>query len=267
MHLLQRPRCCTIPTHSGGVLVLRPHDNLISLSWGTDGTGLKKSVLAFSVDPAAIGKTDTAVKQQAVGSGVSGAPVNQFPDNPGSGHPGDEAAGDIFKSPRFDLFGTYASDPLKPAAANANELHLDEMLLGLQPPKSRGNLITGNPALAIGTDEGDLDALEMDSPIAAVDRDGDGMHEWPVFFTLDPASPSISAGTFETSDILISMAPDTDPDSFDLNPGSSFNVSLLASGTVRIGLETDDVIDALVLSDVSVEGAGEFVFTSPNGIL
>lgn len=217
-----------------GVFGLQPNDNVIGLSWGTDGTAGKPSVLLFSVDPAARGTAGTDVRFQAVLSPPAGPfPADRLPDNPGGGTfgGGGEAAGDIFKSQSLDPFGSYVSPFIEAAARRSNRLFIDEEQLGLHAPRGRGTLL--------GPPEDNLDSLEMDSPLLYVDPDGDGLHNRPAFFALDRWSPSLGQvlrnGTASADDIFVSGLP------FDLN--------VFADGTRDITLMMGDGIDALVLSD------------------
>lgn len=151
-----------------------------------------------------------------------------------------EAAGDIFKSVSFNDFGSYieehiaAGHILSPANPPPNDLYRDDLELGLQAP---------DPV------EDDLDALEeadTGDPFWGVDVDGDGAVDPGkfAFFSLDAASPSV--GVASTSDILVS-------------PGADI-FAAYASGVVDIGLQANDVLDALALSDVGSAGR-------PNGLL
>ena len=151
----------------------------------------------------------------------------------------DEAAGDIFKSVEFDDFGSYPSYALSPANPPPNELYRDDLELGLQAPA---------PGVILPFED-DLDALEESDtgdPFWGVDVDGDGAVDPGkfAFFSLDTASPSV--GVASTSDILVS-------------PGAGI-FAAYASGVVDIGLQANDVLDALVLSDVGPENR-------PNGLL
>ncbi|MGB2822740.1 MAG: S8 family serine peptidase, partial [Phycisphaerae bacterium] len=156
-----------------GVLGIEPNDNVAALSWGTDGTAGWKSVVVFSVDPAAVGTPGTWVHKHAVEMESLGPAFTPYPDNPGGGNldsNGHEAAGDVYKTQRLDEFGQYASDELRPAGP-LNMLHIDEVDLGLQAPANNGGLVA--PLY-----EDDLDALEMDS-VLKVDTNGDGLHDRP----------------------------------------------------------------------------------------
>ena len=226
------------PAANKGVLGLIPNDNVVGLSWGTDGADFE-SVLVFSVDPISIGAAD--VFFQSTVSPAGGGPATPFPDNPGGGAPGLEAAGDIFKTPRLDPFGAFPSALLGPAVM-PNKLFIDEIDLGLQAPTGSGD--------SIGFED-DLDALEMDNLRLSVDQDGDGIHDSPVYFNLDRFSPSAFGGAPGASpdDIFVSMASDPTPGTFDLAAGA-FGFSVFADGIGDIGLLIGDAVDALILSNI-----------------
>jgi hypothetical protein len=254
-------------TSPRGVLGLVPNDNVNSLSWGYDGTSLlglfdTTSALLFSVDTASVGAPGTNVNHQATLAGIGPAPVNPLPDNVAGGDPGGEAAGDIYVSPRFGPFGKYLSLNTAPVAPrNKNNLLIDEGDLGLQAPQNRGGLNT------VGED--DLDALEMTSPLF-VDQDGDGMHGDQVFFTLDQFSPTITGGGagFAVEDVLVSSPADANDAQFNLNPiGNIAPAAKYADGRDHIGLMAGDVIDALVLSDVTPLISAPFFLPLTNGAL
>lgn len=253
-----------------GVLGLQPNDNIIGLSWGTDGSldpltrRPDDSVLLFSVDPYTYGKPGSEVAFQAQKSPDSGAKETlPLPHNVPGGDPGDEAAGDIFVSPRLDPFGRYTTERLAPARAHSNRLYADESELGLQAPAGKSTLLDAeefisDPARRL---EDDLDALETDSILhgnpllgrAGVDPDGDGLHDSPIFFNLDQFSPSLvpDGGCLVPSpdDIFISD-PTKEPDP--TKRYASFGV--YADGQCNIGLRVGDIIDALVLSDGGRKG-------------
>ena len=209
-----------------GKLDLEPNDNIISLSYGMDSG----NVLQFSVNPSTTGVFSTAVHVEAVLSGTTG----------------DEAAGDIFKSQRFDeLFGGYLFDHimaghvLEPADPASNELYRDEAELGLQAP-----LVEGFPPA-----EDDLNALEeanVSDPFWGVDFDLiDGIPEKNVFLTLGVSS-------------LLSPASRTPDNIWVKRPDEGLEIYASAS---RIGLQPGDIIDALALSDLGGVGL------PPNGRL
>lgn len=220
-----------------GTLGIVPGDNVIGLSWGADGTGSSPGVPLFSVDPATIGGAHVNI--EAVTKAVGGAVTTPRPMNPIGGDPGGEAAGDIFRTPRFAPFGAYNSRITGGAPIGSNRKFVDEQELGLQAPAGRGSLLGGN--------EDDVDAFEEDSPLATVDQNGDGLHDRSVFFLLDPASPSLAmprpagvpAGA-SPDDIFVSRTPGT--------------FSVYATGEQVLNLMPHPAgieLDALVLSDVS----------------
>jgi hypothetical protein len=113
----------------------------------------------------------------------------------------------------------------------------------------------------------DLDALEMTSPLF-VDRDGDGMHGDEIFFTLDQFSPTITGGLapFAVEDILVSRPQDPNDSQFQLNPIGNFaQATKYADGITHIGLQAGDIIDALVLSDVTPVIADPLFLPLTNG--
>jgi len=232
-----------------GVLGLVPGDNVGGLSWGRDGS-IGGSTVVFSIDPAATGAAGTAARFHAVDSPPGGAANTPFPTNPGGGNlaNGDEAAGDIYKTPALDTFGRYNSPVLNPAPPRLNELFADESELGLQAPSRRGSLLGG--------EEDDLDALEMDNPRLSVDWDGDGMHNEGVYFNLARGSPSL-AGARSADDIFISKSKDPDTGAFNHEPSSPFDFEVFADGVNDIRLTANDAIDGLILSDVGFEGNPE----------
>ncbi len=237
------------PPGGAGTFGLFPNDNIDALSFGKDSG----DVLLFSVDPATVGIPGTHVRVQAVTSPLGGAAALPFPTNPGGGAPGDEAAGDVFKSLPLAPFGSYiplhyaTGNYLTPATLAANELAIDELLLGLQAPATRGT--------AIARPEDDLDGLELadaGDPIFGVDLlnnalgigPPDGIPDRFVFFSIDTASPSSG----------VVLPPPVDPDDvlIALPPGFAFGV--FADGAVDIGLLPGDDIDALAVSDVAPLG-------------
>ena len=239
-----------------GVMGLQPNDNISGLSYGTDGTQRKKSVIVFSVDPLASGVRGSHVELESHFSDPGGDAQRPFPSNPGGGDPlgGNEAAGDVFKTPRLDKFGTLPSATLPPAPNGTNRRHIDEQELGLQAPANKGSL-------GLGEYEDDLDALEMDNLREKVDPDGDGMHSAPVFFNLDRYSPSAQGSNGRTpDDIFVSRSADNHPDEFDLerNAQDQFSGKIIldvyADGVDKIKLLPGDAIDALILSDVGRRG-------------
>ncbi len=233
------------PPGALGTFGLTSDDNVDGLSFGRDSG----NVLLFSVDPASMGVPGTHVRIHAVTSPFAGAALAPFPTNPGGGDPGDEAAGDVFKSLPFAPFGSYiplhyaTGNYLTPATVAANELATDERLLGLQAPALNGS--------SLGPPEDDLDGLELSDagdPIFGVDLidngtgigPPDGIPDRYVFFSYDTASPTSSPG-FDPDDVLVV-------------PPGGFLFGLYADGTIDIGLLPGDDIDALALSDVATPG-------------
>ena len=222
-----------------GVMGMRPGDNIVGLSWGRDGTAGLPGVPLFSVDPASMGAGGSHVNQEAVTSPIRRPVTTPRPMNPLDGDPGDEAAGDIFRTPRFDEFGAYASRFARPAPAGSNRLFKEDSQLGLQAPRTRGSLLGGQ--------EDDLDALEEDSPLTTVDRDGDGLHNRGIFFLLDPASPSIAAAG--TGGVPAGASPD---DIFLSPTPGPFAIYATGEQVLRLNPHPAGVeLDALVLSDVA----------------
>ena len=229
-----------------GVFGLVPSDNIISLSYGMDSG----SVLQFSVDPTAIGMPGYDVHFEST---LSPAPF---------GDPGNEAAGDIYKSQRFGAFGSYIPDHIAAGhildpASDWHDLYRDEQELGLQAPAGAGDT----------SPEDDLDAFEeadtgdpfwgVDSIINATGAPGiDGIvdPEKFAFFSLDEVSPSLG-GPVSSDDILVATAPDPD-----------FGFDIFADGVLNIGLMAGDVLDALALSDIGNVSGGSSGH-APNGFL
>jgi hypothetical protein len=236
------PAPAPLPPGALGTFGLSPNDNIDALSFGRDSG----HVLFFSVDTASVGLPGTHVRREAVTSPFSAAAAPPLPTNPGGGDPGHEAAGDIFKSLPFAPFGSYI--PLHfatgrfvaPAILAANELAIDERLLGLQAPASNGR--------ALARPEDDLDALELSDaadPIFGVDlvdnttgvAPPDGIPDRFVFFSIDTASPA-------------NAMPGIDPDDILVSPPGGFVFSVFANGATTMGLLPGDDIDGLALSDV-----------------
>ncbi|NEO54802.1 MAG: trypsin-like serine protease [Okeania sp. SIO3B5] len=228
--------CPAPPGGPFGTFGLQPDDNMISLSYGMDSG----SILQFSVDPLAIGIPGTDVFYESI--------VSPMPD----GDPGNEAAGDIFKTPEFVAFGSYIPDHiaynhiLVPAVL-LNELYRDESEMGLQAPSEEG----------LVEPEDDLDGFEeadTGDPFWGVDFDVDGIVDFEKFsfFSLDEVSPSIG-GSFTSDDIFVT----TDP---------GFDFDIYADGVLDIDLQLGDILDALALSDIGGFGFGASG-NAPNGIL
>jgi hypothetical protein len=238
------------PGNKVGTFGLVPNDNVDALSFGRDSG----NVLFFSVDPATMGVPGTAVGVHAVTSPFTFPAAPPLPTNPGGGDPGDEAAGDVFKSLPFAPFGSYI--PLHfatgrfatPATAAPNDLATDEFLLGLQAPAMNGS--------AIAPPEDDLDGLELSDAadlvfgVDLIDNatgigPPDGIPDRYVFFSIDTASPSSA----------LVLPPPVDPDDILVTPPGGFSFGVFADGTVDIGLLPGDDIDALALSDVAILGS------------
>jgi hypothetical protein len=208
---------------SKGALGLQSGDQLAGLTWGHDGSWLnnerKNSVLTFSVDLASQGVPGTAVAAEAAFLSHSG---------------------DIFKSPVLDAFGVHASRRLDPAAANSNDLHIQESDLGLWAPSAGGSLLNNAQA-------DNLRDFEHDNILDYTDTDGDGLLNNDAYFALSRNSPTVLAGGAAPGDILMAWAQDPSG-TFDLNMpagGAFYNVFAPAGA---IGLIAGDAIDALVLS-------------------
>jgi len=223
-----------------GTFGLGPDDNVDGLSFGRDSG----HVLFFSVDPWSLGLAGTAVRFHALTSPFAGAAAPPFPTT-GGGDPGNEAAGDVYKSLPFAPFGSYI--PLHLATGRyatlplaANQLFIDEFDLGLQAPAVNGS--------AIAPPEDDLDALELSDaadPIFGVDlidnptglAPPDGIPDRFTFFSIDTASPA-------------NGLPGIDPDDILVTPPAGFVYGVFADGATTIGLLAGDDIDGLALSDV-----------------
>jgi hypothetical protein len=188
-------------------------DNVGGLSWGRDGT----------LDP------DDPLE------GLGGTLVFSIKNS-----------STLYKSQEVDAFGEYTSDVILPSVpANtvyrtAKSLGLDDNMIGPNGPQ---------PA-------DDLDALELDSPLKdpdgagplfALDRDGDGMPNSNVYFTLAPGSPS-QTGARTPDDIYVAASKDPG-NAFDLNATGAFSFATFAEGP-KLGLQAGDIIDAIVLSDI-----------------
>ncbi|MDJ0729135.1 MAG: trypsin-like serine protease [Crocosphaera sp.] len=212
-----------------GTFGLQPNDNIISSSYGMDSG----EILQFSVDPDAQGLPGTDVFIQASA---------------------DEAAGDIFKTPEFEPFGSYILDHIVAGhvlspANKLNDLYRDERELGLQGSDKGDN---GEPATP-----DDLDGFEeadTGDPFWGVDIDVNGIVDFEKFsfFSLDEVSPSLG-GPFTSDDIFVTTAP-------------GFNFGIYADGVLDIKLLPGDILDALALSDIGGFGFGPSG-NAPNGIL
>ena len=230
------PPPAAAPTQtSPGALGLNPNDNINGLSYGKDGG----DTLHFSVDPDAVGQTGTDVHFHAVDSPAPGMLPGALPNNGGGGDPGNEAAGDIFVSQQFTMFGEYPRVIPVVAHSKLNSLELDEIFLGLQAPANTGSVL--------GAPEDDLDALEMSDTgdeVWGIDIDVDGLVDADpsrnAFFSLDSWSPTItgSGGTINACDILVTR-------------DGTRTFSIYADGVDDIGLLASDDLDALILSDIT----------------
>lgn len=189
-------------------------DDVDALSYGTDLLGGEEPELHFSVGPGAQGAAGSAVQTQR----------NCPPGLPGASP---EPEPDVFRS---QLDGT-------------NEHLLD----------GNGPIGACAPAFPLGLVEAaairdDLDALDA-ADSSAVDADGDGVPEKPVYFSLDAASPSLSTFGVFAADVLVT-ADGAPPAVFasaaglGLTPGDDLDALCLGeSGDARFGAD-----DTLVLS-------------------
>ena len=141
---------------SGNTLGLVPGDNLNSISFGKDGTGLLPTILLWSVDPDAFGARGDIVLQAFL----------------------DQAAGDVFATGLFSGFGAPESPLTQQALMNrpSNLLVAQQSAFGLEIAQNK-NLFRPTQDL-----EDDLDALEVSPPGGAF------------FFSLDRFSPSAQLG-------------------------------------------------------------------------
>ncbi len=264
-----------------GTLGLVPSDNVNALSFGRDG-GL---ILLFSVDPTAVGRAGTAVEFNSLLSPALGWPAPMpYPRN-WFGDPGNEAAGDVYMSaPAWAWGGWWVGmgggflRGVTGAMPFSNALVYDEYDLGLQAPADSPPPLNTNGS-ALGPPEDDLDALEADDG-DTVDPDMDGIPNTGefVFFSLDPASPTIALpGTDDpfpglctgsdawaaggdgvtTDDILIASPPGV--------AVPPFAFAIFARGVADIGLLAGDDLDALVLYDDGANGTLDPY--SPPGLL
>ncbi|MGK7878502.1 MAG: hypothetical protein AB4060_00115 [Crocosphaera sp.] len=222
------------PGRSLGTFGLQPMDNIFSLSYGMDSG----NILQFSVTPNTVGRRGTDVFFESTLSPIP------------TGDPGNEAAGDIFKSRWFSPFGSYIPDHLAVnqllnPATKLNNIYRDEQELGLQAPANAG----------ANSPEDDLNGLEeadTGDNFWGVDNDVNGVvdNDKYAFFSLGSSSLSLG-GTVETADILVA--------------DDSQMFTTYADKT-DIGLQAGDIVDALVLSDVGNVGVGPSG-KAPNGVL
>ncbi len=178
-------------------------DNLDALSFGHDLTG-SPGVL-FSVGPGAHGAPGSAVETQ----------THCPPALPDAAS---EAEPDVFRS----------------ALGGTNELLFD----------GNGPVGSCQPAFPLGlveasTARDDLDTLDA-SDSSAVDSNGDGVPDQPVYFSLDAASPSLAAFGLSPADVLMTV-------------GGVRPTAYASAGA--LGLGAGDDIDALCLHD---DGGGRF---------
>ena len=229
-----------------GTFGLLSGDNINSLSFGNDGG----RVLLFSVNTFAIGRLGTGVHTQAVLAPAAPAAGVGTPTN-GGGDPGDEAAGDIFRSALFAPFGAGTGPALTPTAFGSNTLELDELSLGLQAPAIAHSA-------SLGFAEDDLDALEA-SDAVVVDPQADGIVDTFTYFSLDLSSVQVLAAT---PDPFPGTSTVADPDGVTADDilitppasGPYFAYGIYARGVADIGLLAGDELDALCLSDATPEG-------------
>lgn len=238
------------PGSAVGALGLQHGDNIDALSFGRDGG----RVLLFSVDPGSAGVAGSAVHVQATLSPVAG-PVGTPPPSNGGGDPGNEAAGDIFRSAQFASFGGPSNVTLLPAPMGSNTLDIDELALGLQAPAHNYNALTDSV-------EDDIDALEA-TDAKEVDSDGDGIPEdadSAVYFSLNVSSTTVITGALATpDDILVSPPPG----------GAPMTFGVYADGVADIGLLAGDDLDAVCVWDTpprgSINTGDEILFSLRSG--
>ncbi|MBM3235288.1 PEP-CTERM sorting domain-containing protein [Candidatus Poribacteria bacterium] len=209
------------------ILGLVPSDNLDALSGGADGTWISgrhlPGVLLFSVDPNAVGMVGSDVREEAVD------------EPPPDGDPGNEAAGDVFKSRPTAPFGSWEGTLIDPAK-KSNDLIVDENALGLQAPANAG----------LVPPEDDLDALETEG--------GPG-----IFFSLDSASPSIG-GAVTPDDILLSpfgpFGIYADGVTIGLVPGDDLDALVLSDAGTSLYLDpgVDEALFSLAPGSPSLYG-------------
>jgi len=228
-----------------GTFGLVKRDNIDALSFGIDGG----SVLLFSVNTLAVGRPASAVNFEAQLSPIAPA-IGPAPPSNGGGDPGNEAAGDVFRSMRYRPFGGGVGKTVVPAPRGSNALELDEVSLGLQAPAAAYSI-------PLGVGEDDLDALELDDA-GVIDPNADGLPESHAYFSLDPVSFQVVVGTPDpypglctgadisvtADDILISPAPGF----------GAFTYAIFIRGVADIGLLPGDDLDALCLFDADPVG-------------
>ncbi|MBX3394745.1 MAG: S8 family serine peptidase [Phycisphaerae bacterium] len=163
------------PAPPGGVsgsLGLVPRDNMDALSFGRD----RGDTLLFSVDPLALGAAGSAVRFHSILSPQAAAigGIGVVPSN-GGGDPGNEAAGDIYISPKFGPFPPpgWPVNPLIPptpllaqaAPPGSNRIYHDEIDLGLQAPANRHSALCQPGAFVSNPGGGGGGALSLGPPI------------------------------------------------------------------------------------------------------
>jgi hypothetical protein len=120
------------------------------------------------------------------------------------------------------------SDVFETGLASSNTQDLD----------GNGQACSTNSGFGLLLAEGDaydnVDALDL-NPCMSVDPNCDGVPEEPIFFTLAAYSPSLATLGATPVDILVS--------------GIDFTPLVWASGTSDLGLQRDDVIDAICLRE------------------
>ena len=184
------------------------------LAFDLDALGLAAGdvpvALSFALDEVAIGDFFFSVDRSS--DGIAGAFPPDVSTEKSSG-----ASGDVFQS-FFPPSHTLVLDGDGRAGANP-------------PPDGIGLDETTAP-------RDDLVGLDMCSP-AAVDLDGDGVLDQPVYFTLAAGSPSLATLAAGPQDILQSRL------------GSAGAASVFLPGSA-LGLVSGDVIDALATDGVTV---------------
>lgn len=253
------------PGFGQGSFGLTPADNVISLSYGKDSG----DILQFSVDPEADGLVGTDVYFESTLSphGIANSLL------------GDEAAGDIYKSPRFALIGSYVAEHIAAGhvldpASGLNELYRDELEMGLHAPGED----VDSPTQPFEDDLDGFEEADTGDDFWGVDIDLDGAVDSPprdnpldirdsednAFFSLDDLSGSIGLTTISEGGIIPVYTPSGDTsvsaDDILVSSGAGF-FGIYANGVADIGLLDGDVLDALVLSDERPE------INIPNGSL
>lgn len=241
-----------------GTFGLLPGDNVNAVSFGDDGG----RVLMFSVSATAVGLPTTAVFYESSVSPMA-PPIGPPAPSNGGGDPGDEAAGDLFRSQLWAPFGSGVGPLLAPAPPGMNALELDELNLGLQAPA----LIYG---IGIDAFEDDLDALEAQDALK-IDPNADGIPDHAAYFSLDRTSIQPTSGVGDPFPGLCTGAdgdgvtPDDILIAGGLPNSAVFAYAIFARGVTDIGLLPGDDIDALCLYDadpVGILSAGDVALFS-----